>query len=44
MNKLIECTSSVNCVGYQCVRKTEDGFKVCPNLRISSVVDDEKRG
>ena len=32
-----ECTSSVDhCVGYRCVYKNDDGFYVCPNLRISS--------
>ena len=39
-----KCTLIGYCENIGCVKKMKDGFLICPDLNISSKVDDEKRG
>ena len=43
-NDKFECTWSGDCLWVCCMVKTKEGFKNCEYLKISSDVDDEKRG
>ena len=43
-NDKFECTFKGVCVRLWCVQERSNGFAVCEYLKISSDVDDEKRG
>ena len=43
-NDEFKCTKDGDCLWMCCIIKTQDGFKTCEYLQISSNVDDEMRG